>query len=79
MCCCALADQLQWAAGQTVQFYIQLIEEDASNTTAVFDDALEVTCSSDAPAGSSFCLTPPSISMAGPGCYMVLLRVGTVW
>lgn len=77
---CLHAEGAQWSAGETVRFFIQLREEDSQNTTAVFDDALDISCTSPvAPPNSSFCLEPPAVLMSGPGLYMVLLRVGTIW
>lgn len=74
------AEQPVWTAGETISFYIQLMEDGIHNSSSVFDDALSVSCvSPHAPINSSFCLASPSISMSGPGCYIVLLQVGTIW
>ena len=67
-------------AGFEGAFLVKLIHQDNSiPSSGFFDPFLSVACVSlDVPT-SSFCETGPSISLVGPGEYLVGFRVGVIW
>lgn len=70
-------------AGFDGSFHVKLVRDDNSLPPHdFFDPSLSVNCVSlDAGAGadSDFCEAGPSLSLVGPGEYLVGFRVGVIW